>query len=292
MSNSKRANLLLLVTAFLWGTSFVAQAAGMEHIGPFIFNALRYGVGVLVLLPFIIVRKPKLDWKFLKVSLMIGAILFFSSSLQQYALLTAGAGKAGFITSLYIVLVPVISLLFGGKVKLHHWLAVVASLVGLYLMTYASSGGFVLADGLLLLGSLGYSFHIITVARYAGDVDALALSATQFLIASLLSLLTALAFEPGPDAALIRLAAPSILYAGIFSCGVAYTLQIVALKDSHSTVASLIMGLEAVFAVLGGVIILGERFSSREIFGSLIMLASVFFVQYFEVKTSSRAQAP
>ena len=287
MTKRRKAHLLLLLTAFLWGTSFVAQSAGMEHIGPFTFNALRYGVGVLVLIPFIIARKPRLDRKFFKVSFLIGLILFISSSLQQYALLTASAGKAGFITSLYIVLVPVISLLFGRKVKLHHWLAVAASLVGLYLMTYAVSGGFVLADWLLLIGSVGYSFHIISVGRYAGDVDALALSATQFLIASLLSLVTSLVFEPSLEASLIRLAMPSILYAGVFSCGVAYTLQIVALKDSHATVASLIMGLEAVFAVLGGVIILGERFSTREIFGSLIMLASVFSVQYFEGRAST-----
>ncbi|HPX92698.1 MAG TPA: DMT family transporter [Bacillota bacterium] len=286
MSKSRKAHLLLLLTAFLWGTSFVAQSAGMEHIGPFTFNALRYGVGVLVLLPFILARKPRLDWRFFRISLLIGLILFVSSSLQQNALLTASAGKAGFITSLYIVLVPVISLLFGRKVKLHHWLSVAASFIGLYLMTYAASGGFVLADWLLLIGSIGYSFHIISVSRYAGDVDPLALSATQFLIASLFSLVTALFFEPALDPGLIRLALPSILYAGVFSCGVAYTLQIVALKDSHSTVASLIMGLEAVFAVLGGVVVLGERFSSREIFGSLIMLASVFFVQYFESRAS------
>ena len=291
MTKRRKAHLLLLLTAFLWGTSFVAQSAGMEHIGPFTFNALRYGVGVLVLLPFIIARKPRFDWKFFRVSLLIGLILFIASSLQQYALLTASAGKAGFITSLYIVLVPVISLLFGRRVKLHHWLAVAMSLVGLYLMTYAVSGGFVLADWLLLMGSIGYSFHIINVERYAGDVDALALSATQFLIASLLSLVTALVFEPALNPSLIWLASPSILYAGVFSCGVAFTLQIVALRDSHSTVASLIMGLEAVFAVLGGVIILGERFSSREIFGSLIMLASVFFVQYFEGKASSESEA-
>jgi drug/metabolite transporter (DMT)-like permease len=286
VSKSRKAHLLLLLTAFLWGTSFVAQSAGMEHIGPFTFNALRYGVGVLVLLPFILARKPRLDWRFFRISLLIGLILFVSSSLQQNALLTASAGKAGFITSLYIVLVPVISLLFGRKVKLHHWLSVAASFIGLYLMTYAASGGFVLADWLLLIGSIGYSFHIISVSRYAGDVDPLALSATQFLIASLFSLVTALFFEPALDPGLIRLALPSILYAGVFSCGVAYTLQIVALKDSHSTVASLIMGLEAVFAVLGGVVVLGERFSSREIFGSLIMLASVFFVQYFESRAS------
>lgn len=282
MSKSKRAHLLLFLTAFLWGTSFVAQSAGMAHIGPFTFNALRYGVGVVVLLPFIIARQPRLDRTFLKVSVLVGLILFFSSSLQQYALLTASAGKAGFITSLYIVLVPVISLLFGRKVRLRHWLAVAASLVGLYLMTYASSGRLVLADGLLMIGSIGYSFHIIVVEKYAGEVDALALSAAQFLLASLLSLLVGIPAEAGLTVGTLVPALPSILYAGIFSCGIAYTLQIVALKDSHPTIASLIMGLEAVFAILGGVLLLGERFSAREILGSIVMLTSVFLVQYFE----------
>lgn len=287
VGKSKKAHLLLLVTALLWGSSFVAQSAGMEYLGPFTFNAIRYGIGVLVLLPFLIVRKPRLDRTFFLTSLLIGLIVFVASSLQQYALVTAGAGKSGFITSLYIVFVPIISQVFGRKVTLHHWLAVVAACIGLYLMTYADSGRFVTADWLLLIGSIGFSLHIITIERYGSKVDPLALSAAQFAIASVLSILPALILEYRLDLISLRPALPSLLYAGIFSCGIAYTLQIVAQKDSHSTVASLIMGLEAVFAVVGGAIILNERFSLKEILGSLIMLAAVFYVQFIESKMPS-----
>ncbi|MFA5584925.1 MAG: DMT family transporter [Saccharofermentanales bacterium] len=284
MDKSRRASLLLLLAAFLWGTSFVAQSAGMEHIGPFTFNALRYGIGILVLLPFILARKPVINRQFIRISLLIGLIIFVATSLQQTALQTATAGKAGFITSLYIVLVPIFSQAFGRKISVHHWLAVVAALIGLYLMTYAASGGLVLADYLLLAGSIGYSFHIIAVEKYAGDLDPLALSAAQFVVASLLSLVAALILESGNDLSLIGPAMPSVLYTGIFSCGVAYTLQLVGQRDSHSTVASLILGLEAVFALIGGAIILGERLSHKEWIGSAIMLASVFYIQIIEIR--------
>lgn len=282
MKKTRRANLLLFLAAFIWGTSFVAQSAGMEHIGPFTFNAIRYAIGVLVLLPLIIRRKPRLDRKFFLVSLQIGLILFAASSLQQVALQTAGAGKAGFITSLYIVLVPLISSFFGKKVSFHHWLAVAASLLGLYLMTYAASGALAPADFLLFIGAVGFSFHIITVDRKAADLDPLALSAAQFVIASLLSIPAALIFEYQRPLALVVPALPALLYTGIFSCGVAYTLQLVGQKDSDGAVASLILGLEAVFAVIGGALILHERLSAKELWGSGLMLLAVFYVTFIE----------
>lgn len=293
MTKTKRAHLLLFLTAFIWGTSFVAQSAGMDHLGPFSFNALRYGLGVLALLPFILARRPKLDRAFFKRGILIGLVLFVSSSLQQNALLTATAGKAGFITSLYIIFVPILSQIFGHKVNLRHWLAVAAALLGLYLMTYGGSGAFTGADLMLLIGSIGYSIHIISIGRWGKNLDALALSATQFAVAATLSLLAALAFERGADlGAVLGPALPSLLYTGFLSCGVAYTLQIVAMKDSHPNVASMIMGLEAVFAVLGGALILKERFSPNEILGSLLMLAAVFYVQYVENKLAASEIAP
>lgn len=290
MNPTKRAHWLLLLTAFIWGTSFVAQSAGMEYVGPFTFNAIRYGIGVLVLIPFILARKVHLDGRFFKAAIPIGVILFMASSLQQTALQTATAGKAGFITSLYIVFVPILSQVFGHKVTLRHWLAVAAALAGLYLMTYAG-GAFTTADLLLLIGSVCYSIHIISIGRYGHKLDALALSATQFAVAALLSGLFALVFDYRADMASLVPALPSMLYAGIFSCGIAYTLQIVAMKDSHPNVASMIMGLESVFAILGGALILKERFSPKEILGSLIMLAAVFYVQYVESKMAPESPA-
>lgn len=283
MEKSKRAHLMLVLTALLWGLTFVAQSAGMEHVGPFTFNALRYSTGVLVLIPLIVYRKPAFDRKFFKAALIIGLLLFISSSLQQYALQTASAGKAGFITSLYIVFVPVISQALGKNVSLRHWIAVVIAVAGLFLMTVGDSGSFSMSDILLLIGAVGFSFHIIAIAKYAGEVDPIALSALQFLIAAVLSFIPALLFE-SMDPVLIRPAMSSILYAGIFSCGVAYTLQIVAQKDSKPTVASMIMSLEAVFAAIGGALILSQVLSAREIQGSILMLASVFYVQYLENK--------
>ncbi len=288
MEKSKRAHLMLVLTALLWGLSFVAQSAGMDHVGPFTFNALRYSIGVLVLIPFIIYRKVTFDQKFFKAALIMGLILFASSSLQQFALQYASAGKAGFITSLYIVFVPIISQIFGKKVGFRYWLAVAIALAGLFLMTVGDHGGVSTADLLLLIGAVGYSFHILTIAKYAGEFDPIALSASQFLIAALLSFIPALFFE-SLNPALIKPALPSILYAGVFSCGVAYTLQIVAQRDSKPTVASMIMSLEAVFAAIGGALILGQMLSTRELQGSILMFASTFYVQYLENKETNRS---
>lgn len=279
---------MLLLTALLWGMSFVAQSAGMDHVGPFTFNALRYSIGVLVLIPLIIYRQTTFDRKFFKAALIMGLILFAASSLQQVALQTASAGKAGFITSLYIVFVPIISQAFGKKVGFRYWLAVAIAVAGLFLMTIGDSGGFATADILLLVGAVGYSFHILTIAKYAGELDPIALSASQFLIAAVLSLIPALSFE-SLHPAVIKPALPAILYAGVFSCGVAYTLQIVAQRDSKPTVASMIMSLEAVFAAIGGALILGQMLSARELEGSILMLAATFYVQYLENKEINRS---
>ncbi|NLC89934.1 MAG: DMT family transporter, partial [Clostridiaceae bacterium] len=204
------------------------------------------------------------------------------------ALQTASAGKAGFITSLYIVFVPIISQVFGKKVGFRYWLAVAVAVAGLFLMTIGDSGGFATADILLLVGAVGYSFHILTIAKYAGELDPIALSASQFLIAAVLSLIPALSFE-SLHPAVIKPALPAILYAGVFSCGVAYTLQIVAQRDSKPTVASMIMSLEAVFAAIGGALILGQMLSARELEGSILMLAATFYVQYLENKEINRS---
>ncbi|NLC25282.1 MAG: DMT family transporter [Fastidiosipila sp.] len=289
MEQSKKAHLMLFITAFLWGMTFVAQSAGMEHIGPFTFNALRYSIGVLVLIPVIIYRKVNFDRKFFKAALIIGSLLFISSSLQQFALQTASAGKAGFITSLYIVFVPIISQMFGKKVSLRYWMAVVIAVAGLVLMTLGDAGKFTVSDALLLLGAVGFSLHIIAIAKYAGEVDPIALSASQFLLSAVLSFIPALIFE-SIEPVLIRPALSAILYAGVFSCGVAYTLQIVAQKNSQPTVASMIMSLEAVFAAIGGALILSQMLSLRETQGSILMLASVFYVQYLENKENKKSR--
>lgn len=282
MKKNQKSYLLLLATAAIWGMSIVAQSAGLEYIRPFTFNAIRFAIGMLVLLPFAIAKKATLDKRFFLSTSLMGFILFASSAFQQHGLLTASAGKAGFITSLYIVLVPIISQIFGRKLTLQHWLAVATALAGLYLMTYSASGLLSPADLALLAGSLGFSFHIIAIGRFGQQADAFALSASQFGVASILSAIASFLFEPSPQISHIQSALPALLYVGIFSCGVAYTFQVMGQRDSHPTIASLILGLEAVFALIGGMILLKERLSFNEILGSLLMLAAVFYVSILE----------
>lgn len=284
MNKMRRAHLLLLLTSFLWGMSFSAQTAAMQHLSPFSFSASRYLLGALVLVPFIMYRKVQYNWVYVKTGCMLGLVLFYASSLQQHAMQTVSAGKAGFITSLYMVFVPIISqALFGKKVARHNWLGVLIALLGFYFLTFRSGGGIGLGDFLLLLGSFGFAMHIILIERLVGDLDPLAISATQFLTVSGLSFIAALCFEKTVCSQLFE-AAGSILYVGIFSCGVAYTLQIVGQRDSEATVASIILSLEAVFSVIGAAVFLKQRLSGRELLGCALVFVAVIFVQYYEQK--------
>lgn len=276
MDKQRKAHLILLITATIWGLSFAAQSAGLNHMGPFSFNAIRYYLGALVLLPFILARKVKLTSSLIKSGLAIGLVLSIASSLQQFALQEASAGKAGFITGLYIVFVPFLSFLFGQKVRKENFIALVIGLIGLSLMSFTNMGGIAWPDVFLLVSSLFFAFHIIAIGKFGPGQDPLALSAIQFLTAGSVSLLLSLLTET-INIADIQAAMWPIIYAGAFSCGIGYTLQIIGQKDSNPTTASLIMSLESVFSVVGGAVFLGERLSGRQLLGCLFMLIAVFY---------------
>lgn len=304
-----RGNLMLMLTAFIWGSSFVAQKSGMDLIGPLAFNGIRTLIGGIVLIPAIMFLK---NWKVKKALqagetaaevseedrkkenrlLIIGGIccgiaLLVASNLQQIGIFYTTAGKAGFITALYVVLVPICGLFIGKKVRPVIWLCVLASAVGLYLLCMPAEGGFGhinKGDLLIMLCALCFTGHILVIDYFSPKVDGVKLSCMQFFVAGILSIILmfpldpALGFDLPSFSTLIDSWLP-VLYAGVLSCGVAYTLQIVAQADTDPTVASMILCLESVFAVIAGMIILGESMSLREIAGCLIMFAAIVVSQ-------------
>jgi drug/metabolite transporter (DMT)-like permease len=289
-----KADGLLLLTAIIWGFAFSAQRRGMESTGPFAFNAVRFGVGALSVLPLLLFAKrrafagaraappsggprPSLARK-LAYAAITGAVLFLGTSLQQIGLVTTTAGNAGFITCLYVVLVPIVGFAFGKRSGLRIWAGALLALAGLYILSVGA--GFTIASGdlLVLVGALFWTLHILVVGRFGGKMDALELAIGQFLVCSVLSLCCALAFESAPFAGTISAAVP-ILYGGIFSTGVAFTLQIYAQKTAHPAHASIIMSLESLFAAIGGIILLGEPLTWRLAAGGALMLAGTILSQ-------------
>ena len=291
MKKQLKGTLCLLIATVIWGSTFIAQSVGMDYIGPFTFQASRSFLAVLFLIPLIYVfdkdkkayiktwANPKL-WK---TGLLCGIALFIAGGLQQVGLLYTTAGKAGFITALYIVVVPILGLFMGKKSSLRIWLCVVMAMVGLYLLSVTEGFRLSVGDTLVLLCAVAFSFHIVAVDHYAARVDGVKLSCIQFLVCGVLSSIMMFIFEEPQMAGLLKAAAP-ILYAGIMSCGVAYTLQIVGQKYTRPTVASLLMSLESVFAVLAGMLLLREIPTAREAFGCVIMFAAIIITQLPEKK--------
>lgn len=288
-----KADILLLLTALIWGVAFVAQRAGMDHMGPFIYNAVRFGLGTLTLLPLIWYREKKgladhvfqeNDSKFLiKAGLVSGLLLFAGSSLQQVGIVYTTAGKAGFITGLYVVIVPVLGLLWKQKPGRGVWIGSVMAVSGLYLLSVSDGFRIETGDFLVLLCAVAFALHVLAIGWLVTKVDCVKLAAAQFLVTSVISLLTALIFEDISLAALWNGAIP-ILYGGIMSAGVAYTLQIVAQRQAPPGHAAILLSLESVFAVLAGWIILSEVMGGREIAGCLLMFGGMLAAQLYSVK--------
>ena len=303
--NSKsqlKGSLMLLLAAFIWGSTFVAQDKAATE--PFTFIASRNLIGALVLVPIIAVidvfskKKgilPK-DFKVLSYSkkeviggIFCGIILFIAASLQQYGIFLypkdgAAAGKSGFITALYIVLVPIAGLFLKKKAGINIWISVAIATVGMYLLCVKSGFSVHYADLILFLCAIGFTAHILVIDRFSPFVNGVKLSALQFLVSSILGTIFMFIFESPSIGGIINDIVP-ILYAGLLSSGVAYTLQIVAQKNTNPTVASVIMSLESVFAVLSGAVF-GEIMSGREIVGCVLMFAAVILAQInFKGKT-------
>ena len=291
--NQLRQVVFPILAAFIWGTAFVAQDLCADSIGAFAFNATRYFIAVLALLVVILIsdklkkNKPTLTAQEKKVAnkqlwlggLCCGAALAIASNFQQAGLVAGtDAGKAGFITALYVVLVPVFGLFFKRKVSLPTWIAVVLSVVALYLLCI--KGDFSLAPGdlLVLVCAVCFAVHILVIDHFTAYCDGVKLSCLQFLFAGIISTICMFIFEDVDFAAILSCALP-LLYVGIFSCGVGYTLQILAQKDSNPTVVTILLSLESVFAVIAGAIILKQQMTVREYIGCAIMFAAVILAQ-------------
>jgi drug/metabolite transporter (DMT)-like permease len=285
-----QADGLLLLTAVIWGFAFSAQRSGMQSIGPFAFNALRFAVGALSVLPllFILRRRtraagpsggprPRPLTKLAYIAIT-GGVLFFGTSFQQLGLVTTTAGNAGFITCLYVVLVPLAGFAFGRKSGPRIWAGAILALAGLYFLSIGKGFSMAPGDLLELAGAVFWTAHILVVGRFGSLMDGLELAIGQYALCSLLSLASALAFETAPFAGSIRAAVP-ILYGGIFSTGVAFTIQIFAQKKAHPAHASIIMSLESLFAAIGGILLLGEPLTTRLVAGGVLMLGGTIISQ-------------
>lgn len=284
-------SLLLLLTALIWGAAFVAQRTGMDHIGPFTFQTARGFLGALSLLPVIIWQKKSQGAAYarpsLKACLMCGLVLTIASTTQQIGLVSTTVSKAGFIGSLYVVFVPLIGLFLGLRAGRKIWLSVLLAMIGMFLISGVGTGSLQIqiGDMLLLISAFFYAVHILVVARYAPHVNGAALSCAQFLVMSAITLIPALLLEKPTVAGLLE-AKWALLYTGILSSGVGYTLQIIGQMRVPSTVASLILSLESVSSLIAGMLLLGERLTDVEWIGCALVLCAVVVSQLPEKRSA------
>ena len=294
MNSRLRGNLLLLLTALIWGTAFVAQSVGADYVGPFTFNCARSVLGGLVLLPVILVldkvgitHKPqtKADRKILLIGgICCGTALAVASAFQQIGVARTTVGKAGFITALYILIVPLLGWLFlKKKVGKLVWIGVGIALVGMYLLCMTEGFTIRFGDLLVLICAFCFSVHILVIDYFSPKTDGVRLSCIQFFTAAVVSGILMLLFEQ-PTLAAVMGAAMPIAYAGIMSSGVAYTLQVVAQRDTDPTVASLLMSLESVFALLAGWVLLSQALSAKEMCGAVLVFCAIILAQLPEKK--------
>lgn len=296
----KNAGMLMLA-AFIWGTAFVAQSLGMDYLGPFTFNGVRNFIGALALLPCIWFlnrmngqdkeRKqqsgPAKDL-YKRKDLIVGGVtcgvvLFTASSLQQVGILYTSVGKAGFITACYIVIVPVCGIFLHKKIGWKVWIAVVLALVGLYFLCITEKFTIGKGDILIFLCALVFSLHIIVIDYFSPKVDGVKMSCIQFFVCGLLSIIPMFALETPVISDILKSWGP-LLYAGVLSSGVAYTLQIVGQKNVNPAIASLILSLESCFSVLAGWVILKQQLTAREACGCILMFAAIILAQLPERK--------
>ena len=285
-------NILLVLTALIWGCAFVAQSVGMDYVGPFTFNMARFLIGAIVLLPVIWFmdrqRKTGAEKGAGQKTLIIGGIccgiaLAVASTLQQWGILFTTVGKAGFITAMYIVIVPLLGIFIGKKVRPLIIGCVAIAVVGFYFLCMTESLRLGLGDFLVLLCAIAFSIHILVIDHFSPKVDGVKMSAIQFLTAAIISAVPTLLWEQPVFTEILQAWQP-VLYAGVMSCGVAYTLQIIAQKNADPTVASLLLSRESVFSVLAGWVLLGQGLSLKELFGCVLIFCAIILAQLPEKK--------
>ena len=274
----------------IWGFAFVAQRSGMDYVGPFTFNAVRFTLGGISLIPLLLINKrrnfnkehlsPLSSNKILcQGGIIAGIILFFGASFQQGGMVYTTAGKAGFITGLYIILVPILGIMFKQKTTAAIWLGAIIALVGLYLLSVNENLSIDLGDLLVLASAFFWGFHVLVISRYSPKTDPIQLAFFQFMFCAFFSLILSIIIETTTLQNILDASIP-ILYAGVVSVGIAYTLQIVAQQETHPSHAAIIMSLEAVFAVIGGWVVLDESIPLRGLIGCGLMLTGMIISQF------------
>ncbi len=293
--NLLKNDFLLLLTAIIWGFSFTAQRAGMEFIGPFTFNGVRFLIGAISILPLIFLENGNLhphkknkniqkssDDKSFKHLILYGAaggiLLFLGASLQQIGMVYTTAGKAGFITGMYVIIVPILGIFFRHKAGWRRWAGAILSLTGLYFLSVKGSVKINTGDIFVLLSAFFWASHVIAISHFSPRVNVLKLAFTQYFFCGILSLGSAFIVEDVQKSTILLAWLP-ILYGSIFSVGIAYTLQVYAQKKVHPAHAAIILSLEGVFAVLGGWLILGESMGFKGMVGCALMLGGMFVSQ-------------
>lgn len=305
MKNTKtsfKGVIILLLTAFIWGVSFVSQSVGAESVEPFTFMGIRTFMGATILLPIVLIRDNLTKKKFttqkqfadfkrsnkktIFYGIILGLFLGFATNFQQFAFNYSSAGKIAFITATYMFFVPIVGLFFRKKIPLVTWICIAFGFLGLFLLSFPQNndfGNINKGDILALICALFFCGQILLIEKFAPLCDGIKLSCVQFYTSGIITLILMFIFE-SPNWQSIRTAAIPLLYSGIMSCGIAYTMQIIGQKYCEATVASLIMCMESVFAVLSAAILLHETLTPREIIGCVIMFLAILVSQFFSGK--------
>ncbi len=277
----------------IWGFAFVAQRMGMDYVGPFVFNGIRFALGALVILPFILLsnrtahRAPRPAFRvpltsnryLINGGIILGLTVFGGATLQQYGLVYTTAGNAGFITGLYVVFVPILGLLRKQFPHFTVWIAALLAAIGMYFLSITESLMINFGDMLVLIGALFWAAHVVIIGIMSPKVNALKLALIQYIVCAVLSIIVALAVESNTWEGIFQATIP-ILYGGILSVGIAYTLQVIAQKKAPPSHAAIILSLEAVFAAIGGWLVLDEQLGKRAIIGCGLMLLGMLVAQY------------
>lgn len=284
-----KSDALLLTTAIIWGFAFVAQRVGMDYVGPFTFNGIRFAIGSLSLLPLVAMSREQrtatneiLSPPGLKTILLgggaLGLALFLGASLQQIGLVYTTAGKAGFITGLYVIIVPLLGLIWRQQPRLGTWVGAFLAAIGLYFLSVTEKFSMEFGDLLVLISAFFWAAHVLIIGWLSPRINPIKLAFSQYVACSILSLITASVVEDITLRSIFQATVP-ILYGGLLSVGVAYTLQVVAQRDAHPAHAAILLSLESVFAAIGGWLILDEIISARGLFGCGLMLAGMLLSQ-------------
>lgn len=287
-----RADLLLLFAAVIWGSGFIAQRLATQHLGPLSFTGLRFSLGAVALLPFVVHRRAgEWDRTLLRAGALLGAVMAFGAVFQQWGLATTTAGNGGFITSLYVVIAPFLALAFGERIRRPIWLGVALVLPGLWLLSVDEDSHIRSGDPLVLVGAVGWAFHILLVGRFNGRVDPLRFAFLQFAITGVVALLLGVVVEK-PTLEHISAAKWPIVYGGLLPVAVAFSIQMMAQRAAHTAHAAILLSLEAVFALAFGWWLLDETASARQLAGAALMSAGMLAAQLLRPSSAVEPALP